>query len=616
MFCFFVILILAFYLQFRRPLRVYLFETLLFLTVVTFMLQIGYVFLPVFQNDNSTTEPVNENQDKALQLKEGIIHVDERDVHEEIDKTVNDGAPKHRLRKHQLEAEAAKAAAGAKNEPKKKEDKKPRMGKQSQGGANQNNLKKEQVGINKPNHGGIQKNRPNAKSLNLDGKPQHQPAKLKDAVVKTPRNPDAKPQNLVAKPHNPNAKSNNSVAQPKNTGAKPKNTNAKPNSAIGQKKKAAEAQQPTECRLSVLILGGMKIVETWSELTTLVAFLKQHTINEGVTYRAPIQCPKHDCTIDLTFSSNFSNQMPGKDAVILNVAPYTLLTQMSKLLKPNFPESQLWFLYGVETPLRIHKWIKHIGSLPIHGMWSYLSDSEIHMPYAYYRPGEPVTNKARQSDKFWVKDKTNLVAWMGSNCVKEVFWPRMGYIEELQKHVHIDTYGRCGNLSCLPRLSEHCKNLMNSYKFYLSFENAECDEYITEKMWDTALQHGVVPVVYGAHKADYERLAPPNSFIYAGDFKSPKQLAEYLLKLDKRPDLYAKYFEWRYKGSVVQVYPDLEPSTFCEVIPYIKKVKDGELKKKPTSAFPWFNSCRTRIEKVFNPKDIPTLQKWNPWFSA
>jgi alpha-1,3-fucosyltransferase len=49
-----------------------------------------------------------------------------------------------------------------------------------------------------------------------------------------------------------------------------------------------------------------------------------------------------------------------------------------------------------------------------------------------------------------------------------------------------------------------------NYKFYLSFENSLCRDYVTEKFWKV-LMYDVVPIVYGA--ANYSLLAPAKSFI-------------------------------------------------------------------------------------------------------
>ena len=52
--------------------------------------------------------------------------------------------------------------------------------------------------------------------------------------------------------------------------------------------------------------------------------------------------------------------------------------------------------------------------------------------------------------------------------------------------------------------------LEQDYKFYLSFENSICVDYVTEKFYN-ALLFNTVPVVYGG--ADYSRLAPNMSYI-------------------------------------------------------------------------------------------------------
>ena len=67
------------------------------------------------------------------------------------------------------------------------------------------------------------------------------------------------------------------------------------------------------------------------------------------------------------------------------------------------------------------------------------------------------------------------------------------------------------------------KMLESKYKFYLSFENAVCKDYVTEKFFKV-LNYDIVPVVLGG--ADYSKLAPEKSYIDARDFKSIADLAK------------------------------------------------------------------------------------------
>lgn len=234
--------------------------------------------------------------------------------------------------------------------------------------------------------------------------------------------------------------------------------------------------------------------------------------------------------------------------------------------------------------------------MKVDATWTYHRDSELHTGLGSYRYGSP-SNQSTES-------KTKLIAWMASNCDGSN-WPRTTYVRELKKYIQVDAYGICGNLSC-PR-DTGCN--LNTYKFYLSFENSECEDYITEKCWRNALLNGVVPVVYGARKESYEKFAPPNSFIYAGDFDSPKSLAKYITKLDQQPDLYSQYFEWRKKGSLDFTYK-FSPHMLCSILPVIDQQQKGELKKKPLSSHPWFTSCRYG---TFVRKRYPPLDTWKAW---
>lgn len=80
------------------------------------------------------------------------------------------------------------------------------------------------------------------------------------------------------------------------------------------------------------------------------------------------------------------------------------------------------------------------------------------------------------------------------------------------------------------------------YRFYASFENTICKDYITEKV-HKALLKNIVPVIFGG--SELENFIPPKSYINVRDFESVKDLAEYLIYLSKNPEEYIKYFWWK-----------------------------------------------------------------------
>ena len=61
----------------------------------------------------------------------------------------------------------------------------------------------------------------------------------------------------------------------------------------------------------------------------------------------------------------------------------------------------------------------------------------------------------------------------------------------------------------------------------------------------------MVPIVMGARLADYEAVAPYHSFIHVEQFKGPRELAEYLLELDRDDEKYNQYFQWKGTGEFI-----------------------------------------------------------------
>lgn len=97
-----------------------------------------------------------------------------------------------------------------------------------------------------------------------------------------------------------------------------------------------------------------------------------------------------------------------------------------------------------------------------------------------------------------------------------------------------------------------CSQLLNTtYKFYFSFENTLCDDYVTEKVFKN-MKEFVIPVVFNG--ADMNRFLPPRSYINAESFSSVKDLADYLLYLSSNEIEFIKYFWWRKHYTIEPLY--------------------------------------------------------------
>lgn len=105
-----------------------------------------------------------------------------------------------------------------------------------------------------------------------------------------------------------------------------------------------------------------------------------------------------------------------------------------------------------------------------------------------------------------LQNKSLAAAWFVSHCSS--ISEREKYVETLQKAMkplglNIDVYGKCGPLKCPKHQHAQCSTMLEKdYFFYMSLENSFAEDYVTEKLL-TALQHDVVPIVFGG--ANYSR---------------------------------------------------------------------------------------------------------------
>ncbi|XP_063309350.1 alpha-(1,3)-fucosyltransferase 10 [Pelobates fuscus] len=133
---------------------------------------------------------------------------------------------------------------------------------------------------------------------------------------------------------------------------------------------------------------------------------------------------------------------------------------------------------------------------------------------------------------------------------------RDSYVGELMKFIAVDSYGDCLHNRDLPDQVNNPSSMddaqfyriLAQYKFILAFENAVCDDYITEKLW-RPLKLGVVPVYYGAPNV-MDWLPSNKSAIVANRFFSPRELAEHIKQMDTNDTLYMEYLEWKLQDRI------------------------------------------------------------------
>lgn len=131
----------------------------------------------------------------------------------------------------------------------------------------------------------------------------------------------------------------------------------------------------------------------------------------------------------------------------------------------------------------------------------------------------------------------------------------------MAKYIQIDIYGNCGsyfkNSKPIPcPNNEHYQtcytSLINSYRFYLAFENSLCDDYVSEKFWkfytsSMIFKTNIIPVVRGAKRGQYNHLVDnENMLIYADDHQSAESLANHLNYLNENKTAYLDLFKWKF----------------------------------------------------------------------
>ena len=150
-------------------------------------------------------------------------------------------------------------------------------------------------------------------------------------------------------------------------------------------------------------------------------------------------------------------------------------------------------------------------------------------------------------------------------------------------------YGACGtnNSVCknLPSKEYHIF-LSQNYKFYIGFVNTICKDYISEKLADSYEEnYNTIAIYRGA--PNVKELFPWNTLVDVNDFKSMKDLAQYLISIASSEEKYTSFLRQKHRYRVN------EPHSYCSICEWLNKNSNQKPQhtKRDFNKLFWENKC-------------------------
>ncbi|XP_059139275.1 glycoprotein 3-alpha-L-fucosyltransferase A-like [Physella acuta] len=269
---------------------------------------------------------------------------------------------------------------------------------------------------------------------------------------------------------------------------------------------------------------------------------------------------EYRCTVDLT-----GDRKQEADVLIFFVG-------YLKGEPPARPRGQIWVKAMWESPVH-YRYPSPYESWRSVFNWTYTYrvDSDIFAPNNLFAWRDRTLLLSDGEYLGIFKNKTKMAAWWVSHCGANS--KRDQYVKELQKYIDVDIYGKCGPLKCpnKEKNAEQCEQMLTTtYKFYLSFENSLCKDYLTEKFYrNFAERLHVIPIARGGF--DYQKYIPPGGFVDASQFSNATELAKYLINLGNDPLRYAQMLKEKDKLAILNRKFDW--CDICEKVHTDKRVK-------------------------------------------
>ncbi|KAK2141789.1 hypothetical protein LSH36_1040g00015 [Paralvinella palmiformis] len=291
-----------------------------------------------------------------------------------------------------------------------------------------------------------------------------------------------------------------------------------------------------------------KIILLWT------AFYRDLYFGLGKFGREPFierRCEARNC-----FLTNDRSMLDKASAVVIHNRHHWRQSADRTIFGNRSNANQLFVYVSMESPgyTYLSRALPESCQMMFNVTMTYRLDSDVPIPYGYV--AKRSANKSRDDydvrnesaiERGRLANKTRSVAWLVSHS--DTISRRETYVRVMSRFIDIDVYGKRGNQTCKHWRTDRCMAMIaQTYKFYLSFENSICRDYVTEKYYRT-LNYDLIPIVYGG--ANYVALGPPGSYLDVYDFRSPRALARYLRYLAANQSAYLEYFRWKFDYEVV-----------------------------------------------------------------
>ncbi|KAK3107806.1 hypothetical protein FSP39_022642 [Pinctada imbricata] len=218
---------------------------------------------------------------------------------------------------------------------------------------------------------------------------------------------------------------------------------------------------------------------------------------------------------------------------------------------PKKPMGQVWIFSTKESIKYNYNNMRNYKG-KFNWTWTYRRDSDIHK--LYYTMQKRKTPDATLKPKDILKYKSQDIFWMVGHC--RTSSKREEYVKKLRKYMKVAIIGSCGGKSCAMSSEKCFIHYDREYKYYLSFENSLCRDYVTEKLFGPFVAN-IVPIARGGYNISL--YVPSDSYINANDFSSPNYLYRYLTNVSSDAEVYEHFFAWK------QFYRFVRPNSWCDL---------------------------------------------------